>query len=155
MHKICRCFLRLAVAGVALVASVGLIYAMYFPKQLRPSLIRGSTPNFSAVAEMDALTAIGRVVDTPSCVIPDYDPYNPVISRTLADPSPDFVWCNTSWPMLTDVVGGRFVKVNLTLKLRLRVSFCEYQEVSQCGLHPQLVPQINGYLTRASIRSWL
>jgi hypothetical protein len=98
----------------------------------KPSLIREIPPDFSSVdaAETDSLVIVRRVVDTASCVIPDYDPYNFIINRTLSDPSPDFVRCNTSWPLLTDVVNGQVVRVNDTLKRALEVTYCEYQEVS-------------------------
>lgn len=97
----------------------------------RPSLVRKEVPAFkdAASANADSLLSNGRVVDTPSCVIPDFDPYNPIISRTIAEPSPDFVWCNASWPVLTDVVDGQFITINASLKHRLNVSYCEYQQV--------------------------
>lgn len=98
----------------------------------RPSLIRSSVPSFNVVdaTEMDSLASVGRVVDTPSCTIPDFDPYNPIISPTVLDPSVDLISCNKSWPMLTDIVNGRFIEVNRTLKSDLLVNYCEYEEVS-------------------------
>lgn len=96
-----------------------------------PTLVRTKLPNFGddADAEANFLNPVGRVVDTPSCVIPDFDPYNSVVAKTLEDPSPDDMSCNASWPMLTDVIDGQIVWINVTLRQRLNVSYCEYQEV--------------------------
>ena len=98
----------------------------------RPGLVRKKSPDWADAAEMNNLSPVGRVVDTPSCVIPDFDPYNPVATKTLKDPSPIDITCNASWPMLTDVVDGHVVQINVNLSLQLNVSYCEYQEVCQC-----------------------
>lgn len=131
----CYCSLRLTWLGVVLVSFALWFGTVYWKRinlsqiQLRPSLVRQSAPNFSAETEMDSLIATGRVVDTPSCVIPDFDPFNSIISQTLWGRSVDFVSCNTSWPMLTDITDGQFIQINGTLKVQLVISYCEYQEV--------------------------
>lgn len=98
----------------------------------RPSLVRKQSPEFndSAFVDVNSLAAVGRVVDTPSCTIPDFDPYNHIINRTLGDPSPaDSISCNGSWPMLTYVLNGHKIKINSTLKDKFGVGYCQYEEV--------------------------
>ena len=134
-----KCVLLSLVIITALVVSYA-VHCDYLPSSKlgiveisRPGLFRKKSPDLADAAEMNNLNPVGRVVDTLSCVIPDFDPYSPVVAKNLTDPPPeDIIVCNTSWPMLTDVVDGHVVWINVSLSLQLNVSYCEYQEVCQC-----------------------
>jgi len=73
---------------------------------------------------------IHYLVDTPSCMIPDIDPFNVISNQTLGDPSPlDKPYCNKSLPMVTDVIDGDTIRINATLRDQLGIRNCEYQQV--------------------------
>jgi len=98
----------------------------------RPSLVRQQIPDFVDVAFVDtsSVATVGYLVHTASCLIPDFDPYNHIVNTTLGDPAiEDDVYCNSSWPMLTEILNGSTIRINSTLRDLLQVSYCEYQQV--------------------------
>jgi len=97
------------------------------PALLRSQLARSRPPEWLNGSAKLEVKWTGLVVDTPSCQIPDFDPYNPSISPFIHDPRPQFVVCNHSLPVT--VTDRKFVRLNTTLTKSLGVTHCLYRQV--------------------------
>ena len=95
----------------------------------RPSLVRAKFPNFTT-ATSRTMVRVGQVVNTPSCLIPDYDPYHDQTNESVQSQPDDLIQCNQSWPLVTYVVNGHTVRINESLRRQLDIRYCCYQQVS-------------------------
>jgi len=97
------------------------------PAMFRSQLARSRPPNWVTGSANLEVNWTGRIVDTPSCQIPDFDAYNPSISPFIHDPSPHFVVCSKSLPItFTD---RQYIRLNTTLTQSLGIHRCLYQQV--------------------------
>ena len=94
---------------------------------LRQQLARSRPPDWLKGSSSIDVEPTGFVVDTPSCRIPDFDAFNPIISPYVRDPDPRFTVCNHSQPVtFTD---RQYIRLNTTLADSLGVQHCVYQQV--------------------------
>jgi len=121
----CRAILVLAVSIVFVLVCVGdtsLITSMF-----RFRLAGRNPPDWEKGSSSIDVEPTGFVVDTPSCRIPDFDAFNPIISPYVRDPDPRFTVCNHSQPVTcTD---RQYIRLNTTLADSLGVQHCVYQQV--------------------------
>ena len=96
-------------------------------RKFRLQLERSRPPDWEKGSSSIDVEPTGFVVDTPSCRIPDFDAFNPIISPYVRDPDPRFTVCNHSQPVtFTD---RQYIRLNTTLADSLGVQHCVYQQV--------------------------
>jgi len=130
MAQICRVYRYRTVVGLFLTILFFLLVISAFlqsPAMIRFRLARSRPPKWMKGSANLEVKWTGLVVDTLSCQIPDFDPYNPSISPFVHDPNPQFVVCNLSLPIT--VIDRRFIRLNMTLAKSLGITHCLYQKV--------------------------
>ena len=103
------------------------ILAVLAPPLFRYQLVRMTPPDWLNGSSDIEAKPTGFVVDTASCRIPDFDPFNPSILRYVRDSKRQLLACNLSLPIT--YTAGQYIRVNHTLTKSLGIQHCIYQTV--------------------------